>query len=332
MKNIVVIGSANMDTTHYVVEFPTDLTSECINNVEDVIRVLGGKGANQAVSASLQSEGTDNKVYFIGCVGQDESGVEILKKFKESNINYFGVEVLKDTSTDGRIIFVDKDGNNKMLGYGNCVKQLLPSIVFNEKNKPIMDQADIVMLQMKMPDETTEKIIEFCNQSGKVLLIDPTPIEKSSLLAKKGLIDNITYLTPNEEEAYALAMYEMGYDLDTIKEHYSKSTEENKMKIIRALVEKHPNVIATLGSKGVMYNNNGVKVQKPYTDKCIDSTGAGDTFNGAFIGAIARGESLESAIDYAMVDCAHKVKYKGAQNGMQTYKETKRDLDRLKTL
>ena len=74
MSKIVVIGSANMDTTHYLaLEFPDDLTQESLNEIVKTARVLGGKGANQARAAKLQSK--DNQVYFIGCVGEDRKSV-----------------------------------------------------------------------------------------------------------------------------------------------------------------------------------------------------------------------------------------------------------------
>lgn len=73
MSKIVVIGSANMDTTHYLRgEFPEELTQECLNEVEKTARVLGGKGANQARASKLQANKND-EVYFIGCIGSDKA-------------------------------------------------------------------------------------------------------------------------------------------------------------------------------------------------------------------------------------------------------------------
>ncbi len=331
MKKIVVIGSANMDTTHRVETFPNNLTSEGLNNILETNRVLGGKGANQAVSAALQSQGTDTQIYFIGCIGKDEAGIKILESLKEREIDYTGVRVL-DKETDGRVILVDKDGNNQMFGYGDCIKELTPEIVFNEKTNQIMQDADIIIIQMKMPAETVEKVIEFCEKNGKTLIIDPTPIEKSSLLTEKGLLDKATFLTPNEEEAFALAMYEKKYTSDEIKKMYNAMLRDDILRIIEEFVGKHHNVIATLGDKGVMYYNRVIRHKKPYPTKCIDSTGAGDTFNGAFAAALSRGEDLDTAIDYALMDCANKVKYPGAQNGMQTLEETKRDLSKIQSL
>lgn len=327
MKNILVIGSANVDTTHYVDEFPTDLTKESPNLISNTTRLLGGKGANQAVSAALQCEGTENQVFFIGCVGQDDAGFEIIQNFKDKGVNFAGVNVLKGQSTDGRIVFVDKNGDNQMLGFGNCIKALTPESIFSGERRDVLRQADIVMIQLKMPEETIEKVIEHCENAQKMTLVDPTPIEKSDILVKKGLLDRVSFLSPNEEEAFVLAMYEEGKTLEEIKLMMKSSSREERLDIIRDLVERHPNVIATLGDRGVMYNVDGaVKTKEAYPTQCIDSTGAGDTFNGAFIAAISRGQSIEEAIDFALTDCAHKVRFKGAQNGMQTFGETAHDI------
>ena len=331
MKKIVVIGSANMDTTNRVEEFPDVLTSESLNDIKETTRVLGGKGANQAVSAAKQTQGTDTKVYFIGCVGKDEAGISVLEGFKNQGVDYSQVRVV-DADTDGRMIYVEeKTGKNIMFGYGDCVKQLTPEVVFNEETIKILQDADVVIIQMKMPDETIEEIIDYCDEHMITLMIDPTPIEKSSLLISKNLLDKATYLTPNEEEAIALAMYEQGFTLEQIKERIDAIPREKKLEIIKDLVQRHQNLIVTLGDEGVMYYNRGVKHHQAYPTECIDSTGAGDTFNGTFAAAIIRGEDLDTAIEYALINCANKVRFVGAQNGMQTIEETKRDYDRIQT-
>ena len=332
MRRIVVIGSANWDTKHYLTgdKFPTSLTSESTNDIYETTRELGGKGANQAVSAALQSQGTDIGVSFIGCVGKDDSGLRIIQSFKDKGIDYSAVKVL-DNNTDGRLIFVNKKGDNQMFGYGDCIKQLTPEVVFNEKTEPILKEADVMIIQMKMPDETIEEIIDYCEENNITLMIDPTPVEKSKLLAKKNLIDKATYLTPNEDEAYALARYEAGLTLEEIDAEKKNLSREQILAVIENFVKKHQNILATLGDEGIMYYdydpNEGLVHHKPFPTNCIDSTGAGDTFNGTFAAAISRGDNLKTAIEYGLMNCANKVQVKGAQNGMQTYEETKNSLE-----
>lgn len=334
MSNVVVVGSANIDTTNYLSgEFPEGLTDEGTNPIEKSLKVLGGKGANQATSTAKQLRETDNKVFFVGCVGKDSEGVKIIEGLKETGIDYSGVKVLDGMKTDGRIIFVDKNGNNRMLGYGECIKQLTPDMISDEDIQRILKDADTVMIQMKMPADTVEYIVNYCDENKRRILIDPTPLEKSSTLVTKNLLGKATYLTPNEEEAYALSQYVKGHTFEEIQQMFKKTSKQQRVDEIRELVQKCPNVIATLGENGVAYNNNGrVTVKKTYPTQCKDSTGAGDTFNGAFIAAIVRGKSLDEAVDYALMASSMKVRHEGAQNGMPTYEETKIALDNFKGL
>lgn len=331
MANIAVIGSGNMDTTNYLKgEFPEDLTSENENAIYKTSNFLGGKGANQAVSTKTQADAKD-KVYFIGCVGKDEAGLKIIEELKRREIDYSGVKVLDDFKTDGRYIFVDSNGNNKMFGYGNCIKQLTPDMIKEKRIQEIIEKADIVVIQMKMPAETVKDVIEYCNKSGKKIIIDPTPTEKSSFLLEDDLLKKATYLTPNEEEAIALAYYMQGKTLEDAKKAFEELTPEERLRLIRNLVLQHPNIIATLGEKGVMYNRNGEIVsKKPYPTECKDSTGAGDTFNGSFVAALARGEKLDEAIEYALMASSQKVAHEGAQNGIPTLEETREALKGVK--
>lgn len=320
MSKIVVIGSANMDTTHYLAsEFPDDLTQESLNEIVKTARVLGGKGANQARAAKLQSK--DNQVYFIGCVGEDESGVKMLEEFKRVGVNFKGVKVLKGKNTDGRIIDVDKNGENRMKGYGDCVKELKPETI----DMTILENADIVAIQMKMPQETVKFVIDYCKRNNKPLVIDPTPPEKANILMEENakLLGEAAYLTPNEEEAFALIKYAEGKDIAQIKKEFKETPKEVRLQMIQQFVQEHPNVIATVGGEGVIYHNGKGAIRKrTFPTECKDSTGAGDTFNGAFIASLARGEGLDRAVEYGLMASSIKVRYEGAQNGVPTYDET----------
>ena len=325
MSKIVVIGSANMDTTHYLsTEFPDELTQESLNEIIKTARVLGGKGANQARAAKLQSK--ENKVYFIGCVGEDESGVKMLEEFKRVGVDFRGVKVLKGKTTDGRIIDVDKNGENRMKGYGDCIKELKPELI----DMTILENADIVAIQMKMPQETVKFVIEYCKRNNKPLVIDPTPPEKANILMEDGanLLGDAAYLTPNEEEAFALIKYGEGKDITQIKKEFKETPKEVRLQMIQDFVAKHPNVVATIGGDGVIYHNGKGAIRKrTFPTECKDSTGAGDTFNGAFIASLARGEKLDKAIEFGLMASSIKVRYEGAQNGVPTYEEVTKALD-----
>lgn len=322
MVKVVVIGSANMDTTHKLRgDFPDELTQESLNEIESTARVLGGKGFNQARAIKLQNPNA--QVSFIGCIGKDEEGIKVLEEMQSVGIDYAGVNVLDGFRTDGRIITVNDKGENRMIGYGDCVKQLKPEMI----DLSILDQADLVAIQMKMPEETVRFIIEYCEMHEKALVIDPTPQENSSLLVNgvEELINKVAYLTPNEEEAFALIGYIQGKTIKEIKEEFKNTDRKTRLEQIKQLVKRYPNIIATIGDEGVIYNNGRRVVRKEtYPTECIDSTGAGDTFNGGFVGALARGEDLKSAIKFGLMASSMKVRYRGAQNGVPTYEEVKK--------
>ena len=325
MSKIVVIGSANMDTTHYLnSDFPDDLTQESLNEIVKTARVLGGKGANQARASKLQSK--DDQVYFIGCIGQDEAGLKMLEEFKRVGVNFKGVKVLKGKNTDGRIIDVDKNGENRMKGYGDCIKELKPESI----DMTILENADIVAIQMKMPQETVKFVIEYCKNNNKPLVIDPTPPEKANILMLDNakLLMEATYFTPNEEEAFALIKYAEGKDIVQIKKEFKETPKEVRLQMIQEFVAKHPNVVATIGGDGVIYHDGKNVIRKrTFPTECKDSTGAGDTFNGAFIAALVRKEKLDKAIEYGLMASSMKVRFEGAQNGVPTYEDTKRMIE-----
>ena len=100
--------------------------------------------------------------------------------------------------------------------------------------------------------------------------------------------------------------------------------------MIEKLVERFPNVVATVGAEGVIYNNGKVIRRATYPTVCRDSTGAGDTFNGAFIASLARGENIDKAVEFGLMASSIKVQYRGAQNGVPTYDETVQAIEKTK--
>ena len=326
-KNVVFIGSINMDMKHTVDEFPEEGTNENTNEILSTEEVLGGKGANQAVASFKQSKGV--KVSIIGCVGKDEAGLAALTNLRDSGVDISGVKVLGDSKTDGRIITVDKRGENRMIGYGDCIKQLLPEMIDEEKLK----KADIIAIQLKMPAPTVRYVIGFCKKHNIKLVIDPTPPDKSAILIQNDfeLLKDATFLTPNEEEAFALMKYAEGKDVTVWKKEFQGTPPEERLRMIEEFVRKYPNVIATVGGAGVIYNKNGKAIRKAtYPTVCKDSTGAGDTFNGGFIGAMTRDEELDTAIEYGLMASSIKVRYSGAQNGVPVYEDTKKAIEAAK--
>lgn len=357
--NIVVIGSANMDMTQRVEKFPSRFRRKVAGTKSKLTMFLGGKGFNQARAIKLQNPNAN--VTFVSAIGFDEAGIQVIEEMKmvgsyhlknekgeilkdengepivqympgftpeNVGIDYSHVEVLKDCKTDGRLITVNEKGENSMVGKsGDCVKRITPQLIMREEIMRTLESADIITLQMKMPGETVEFLINYAYEHGKQIVVDPTPQENTRILIEKGLLDKISYLTPNEEEAYALMGYLEGKTLDEIEEEYDAMPREERLEKIRGFVSEHPNVIATVGDKGVIYyNGEQVKSQETFPTVCKDSTGAGDTFNGGLVAALSRDESLDTAILYGLKASSMKVQHEGAQNGVPTYKEVRSQL------
>lgn len=168
--------------------------------------------------------------------------------------------------------------------------------------KEIILKSDIIVCQLEIPMETVEYISQICKKNNKVFILNPAPAEKLS----QELIENSTYITPNELEILEI-------------------TEE---KDIERILYKNPKkIILTNGKKGVKYCMENNIVDIPAIDvEVADTTGAGDTFNGAFAYAIANEMNFEDAIKFANIAAGISVTKKGAQNGMPNLEQIQKKL------
>ena len=134
------------------------------------------------------------------------------------------------------------------------------------------------------------------------LLIDPTPLENSKILTENNceLLRKATYLSPNEEEAFALAMYAAGKDVDEVKALLIKTSPEQRTEMIKSLVKASPNVFATMGGEGVIFSKDGkIITQETYPTICKDSTGAGDTFKAGCVYGLLHGMGDDELVRFA---------------------------------
>lgn len=282
MAKIVVIGSCNID-----------ITVECdrwANPGETIFgnRLTinpGGKGANQAVAAARL--GAD--VVMVGCVGDDMYGELVLKTLKENNIDSTYVKVLEgEHSGTAHITVAENDNSIVVIKAANDL--VAPSLI-DEAWETIKD-ADMVLLQHEIPAATNAYVIEKCAAAGIKVLLNPAPVAP----VPQDLLTKVSYLTPNEHEAAILFNNQCKADI----------LEHNQGK-----------VIMTLGSKGVAYAANGQVYTVPgFKVTPVDTTGAGDTFNGAFAVACANGKSMDDSVRFANAAAALSVQKLGAQSGM----------------
>lgn len=291
-KRIVVVGSLNMDiviTTNRLPQIGETILGNEVNYLP------GGKGANQAVS--IARLGGD--VTMIGAVGQDEFGKSLLEQMEKNEVDAAFIEQVEDVKTGIADIF--------HVNHDNCIV-VVPGANFAltpEKITPEMEQliasADVLLTQLEIPLNTVQKVLEIASEHNVKTILNPAPAQ--TLPAE--LLQLVDYLTPNETEFALLA------------EHPFTSNEE-----LKGLMEKwetayNQKLIVTLGEKGSAYLSDDQLVITPAEKvEVIDTTGAGDSFNGALAVGIAKEQPLAETVAFATKVAARAVTKFGAQDGM----------------
>ncbi|MEI2435310.1 ribokinase [Priestia megaterium] len=292
MAKVTVIGSSSMDLV--VTSNIRPGAGETVLG-ESFKTVPGGKGANQAVAAARL--GAD--VSMIGCVGEDHYGKAILENFKSNGVSVENVKPVT-YSDSGTAHIILAEGDNSIVVVKGANDYITPDYV--EKAKEKIKEADIVLIQQEIPEETVEYVAELCQELKVPLLLNPAPARP----LKAEVIEQVSYITPNEHEAELL--------------FEGKEKEE--------VLKQYPNkLFITEGKQGVRYFNGKKEVLVPsYQVETIDTTGAGDTFNAALAVALAEGMGFEKGIQFANRAASLSVTKFGAQGGMPTRKEVEESL------
>lgn len=288
--NILVIGSISTD---YVVQAKRrPAVGETIKG-DAFATAFGGKGANQAVAAARL--GASTRV--LGCVGSDLQGQSLIENLQANNIQADKVAVIDD-GTSGMAFITLAEGDNSIIFVPGTNDDVLPEYI--KQHLDAFESADMVIIQNEIPIETTQYVIDYCDQIDVKVLLNPAP----ALKLDQEYIDKVDYLTPNETE----------FD------------EIFQGKLLEDALESYPNkLIVTLGERGAIFHNGEKLVQVPAltTDNVVDTTGAGDTFNGAFAVAVGSGLSIEDSISFANIASSLSIQKSGAQGGIPTLDEVK---------
>lgn len=259
----------------------------------------GGKGANQAVALSRLGA----EVLMFGKVGDDDNGRALLEHLKENNLNVDNIDIEKGVNSGLAVITLGDDDNTIVVIAGANGK--VDKKYIDDKKDALLT-CDMVVLQHEIPLETNEYIINLCKEKNIKTLLNPAPAAKLS----EDVINKVDYLTPNETES--------GIIFDT-------NTDKNTL---MSLVEKYKGkLIITCGSDGVLGYVEGkgainIPIRK---SKVVDTTGAGDTFNGAFVFAKCKGYDTEKALRFANIASGLSVERLGAQGGMPTLSEVEKE-------
>lgn len=286
---ILNFGSLNLDVTYVVDHFVRPGETEASISR---MTACGGKGLNQSIA--LAKSGC--LVYHAGAVGKAD-GAPLLQALQEAGVNTDYVLQLEDTPSGSAFIQVNAEGENCIVLDGGANQAITKDYVDRVLSHFV--SGDWLVLQNEISE--IPYIIEKAHDIGMTIVLNPSPMNRSVLKMPLGYVD---YFLLNEEEASLLS------DLaeDPIAE----------------LQSRYPNaaIVVTYGSRGSVCLKNGYRTEQPaYPVTAIDTVGAGDTFTGFFIGSLAEGVDLQSAMRLASKASSISVTRKGASTSIPELKE-----------
>ncbi|MFK7863759.1 MAG: ribokinase [Pseudohongiellaceae bacterium] len=297
--DILVIGSINSDLVIRVPTLPAP--GETVLGT-GFARYAGGKGANQAVAAARLGA----RVRMVGNLGTDSFGDEALTGLQRENIDCS--YVARDPLQPSGLAFINvaDSGENQITVAPGANRTLS----VKEVEKAIAGAAadTILLIQLEIPLPLVEQSVAFAASKRIRVILDPAPAQPLS----SKLLQNLFLLTPNQTEAEILS----GLKIDTVN-----SAFEAARLLIRHGVE---NVVITLGEKGaVIANSQADRLVVPPSVTTIDTTAAGDCFNGALAVALSRNQTLDDAVEFACSAASIAVTKAGAQSSMPTLADLK---------
>ena len=269
---IAVVGSANIDLTTFTNKFPKP--GETIFG-QSFDLGFGGKGANQAVAARLCGA----EVFMVARVGSDLFGPATIENFKNLGIDTSHVKQIPGMSSGVAPIFVEPNGQNRILVVKGANDALKPADV--DAAAETLKSADCIVLQFEIPVETVYYTMQFARKHGIRCILNPAPAQPVDLSALKGL----DYFVPNESEAETIT----GCPVKNVGDA-TKCAE----KLLGSGIRR---VIITLGGNGsLLASGDGSEHMPPFSVQSLDSSGAGDAFIGSFAVFLADGVSEKEAV------------------------------------
>lgn len=306
-KRIVVVGSVNLDLVCTADRIPARGETIAGSNFQVFD---GGKGANQAVAVARLGY----PVSMIAKVGGDEFGTRLRRGLQAAGVNVRAVTRARRTSSGVALISTDSQGQNSIVVVPGANGKLLPRDLGSAL--PQLRSAGMILAQLEVPLETVEYLGDVAHRFQVHLMLDPAPARE----IPSHLLRQVTFLTPNETETCILcgvACHEL-----------NPSTAADFAQCLQSRGAR--NVIIKMGTRGAyVAGADGLEKMLPaFKVQAVDSTAAGDAFNGGLAVAMMRGKNLEAAARFASAVAALSVTRMGAQPSMPTAREVSRFLKR----
>ena len=293
--SIVVVGSSNTDLVVNVPNVPLEGETVLGNKFSTH---KGGKGANQAVAAARLGA----NVIFISCIGKDDFGNKAVKSYQAEriNTNY----IVREGESSGIALITVSDKGKNAISVSPESNGLLSEKHIDAVGE-VLENCEVVLVQLEIPLQTVEYLIKKCIQYDCKVILNPAP----ALKLEQDIYRYVDIIIPNETEAEILTGI--------------KVTDEKSAKLAaKSLIDKGiKNVIITLGSNGAyLYNQTHQELIPGFEVNPVDTTAAGDTFNGAIAYAITQKKSILDAVKFAHAASALAVTKHGAQSSTPDYK------------
>ncbi|MCX7818407.1 MAG: ribokinase [Kiritimatiellae bacterium] len=299
---LVVVGSANMDLIASVPRLPGP--GETVAGAA-FAQAPGGKGANQAVAAARLGA----EVRFVGCVGADAFGRELLESLRAAGVDSEGVRVSPTAKTGVALIAVERGGQNQIVVAPGANAEVSEGDV--AKAEPAIRGASAVLLQLEIPLAAAVVAARLARRHGVRCVLNPAPAPTAPLPAELARVDAIC---PNEFEALALTGVE------------ARSLDDAREQVRRLLAAGAALAVVTLGERGAMAGErDGTVWHVPaFPVEAVDATAAGDAFAAALTVALCRGCSAPEAVRFASAAGALAATRPGAQPSLPTLDEVEK--------
>jgi len=294
---ILVVGSSNTDMVIKTTNFPAP--GETILGGRFLMNA-GGKGANQAVAAARLG----GLVTFVGKIGDDIFGKQAVQQLEDEGINVDFIAVDPENPSGVAMITVDRHAENSIVVAPGSNGTLSPADF--DKALPELIASEFVLMQLEIPVATVEYISGKAAGMNKKVILNPAP---AAVLSDE-LLKNLYLITPNETEAELLTGIKV-------------TNQESAQKAAILLQEKGVEiVIITMGSAGAFLLEKGKSslIKAPKVD-AVDTTAAGDTFNGALVVALSEGKTIHDAVAFANQAASISVTRIGAQSSIPNRNE-----------